>query len=355
MALNFKKILNIVKDTVSNFGSPNTNVLTHKSLKEIIEAVDYNVFRYRERLTAADVATTGQPLEVLWKRWWKHPVRFLRDSQVTNLPDWYKIYSFNIEQFLNKASWKYPEKITWPNWQEQFLNIDQYAWRSFKINKLPAEVINDLKIKKDANWVYTSNKTGYAAWIEKDGQIVNLRKTKYADISIRWSESKKTIYREFRDWNLDDSFIKVLWAYIAATVVWPDWKSILEIDIDPSKYQPRKEMVSDGWDENSSELEVNQLVKDIENTNLSEDVMNSVIENQNQSAEWIAELAEQQRFEKIIKVVSSIFTEEEFDKLEADGLIEIANWNLTINEWKTDNKVLKNKLQTLWKKLESVL
>lgn len=49
------------------------------------------------------------------------------------------------------------------------------------------------------------------------------------------------IYRRFRDWSLEESFIKVLWSYIyiASTVVWPNGKTLIEIDTEPS-FRKRK-------------------------------------------------------------------------------------------------------------------
>ena len=231
--ITWNKIVNIFK-SVNTRKNNKLNEKTDKSLRDIMKSVDYNVFRYRDK-------PLSRPFEIIWKRGWKHIVRVLRDSQVVILPNKFKIFSFNIDQMLNKENGIYPEAIEWPDGEFGILNIPNPMGRSFWIKNIPSEVISDLKITQDKDWKYICWKSGYAAWIEENWKIVTIKDPKYKGISKKWSPSWKTIYRELRDWPLDDSFIKVLGSYIAATVIWPDWKTILQLDVDPSTYTWKKE------------------------------------------------------------------------------------------------------------------
>lgn len=212
-------------------------VKTHKSLKAIMEAVDFNVFRFR--------AKTGTT--ILGKRGWQDEQRQLQDCTIVNMPDWYKLYALNIPQFLAKMNWDYPEYKEGPNWVKQLANIkskSDFKWNEWKdvLQKMPNEVQTDIWLSSKLDWTgLSAKKEWYIAWIEQNGTIIPLRRKQFDEITIKWSTSKKTIYRDKRDWNLEDSFIKQVWLLIASTVVDKDWKSILELDIDPKNYVPKKE------------------------------------------------------------------------------------------------------------------
>lgn len=231
-----------LKETVNSVATNRTKINSTRSLQAILKAVDFNVYRYRSK---TGTILTGP-------RWGQQEQRHLTDSSVIDLEWGYKLYAFNIDQLLNKLNGKFQETLNDPNWNPFPFNIYNFpnlivdkTKRSKKDELIPDEVISDLGIKV-TNWMYTSNKSGYAWYITLDWKLVPLRKTRYANISIKGSASKKTIYREFRDWSLDESFVKVVGEYIISTVVDKDGTALVDIDIEPSNYVVQTEK---SWDD----------------------------------------------------------------------------------------------------------
>jgi len=210
-------LFNTLKDTIASTWSK--KVKSHKSLKAIMEAIDFNVYRYRRKTGKGFTGPRGG----------KQEQRQYMDSMVISLPKGYKLYALNIDQFAQKCNIHPDGKkvLSSNNW--------------FPLNKLPLEIVKDLGAKQNEKRERVFNKSGYAAWIEKDGKIEGLRKTKYNDIKLESTPSKKMIYRRYRDGSLEESFIKVLGAYIVSTVVNNKNETLLDIDIDPKDYSPSKE------------------------------------------------------------------------------------------------------------------
>lgn len=228
-----------LKTAINKNATKRTKTTSTRSLKAIMKAIDFNVFRYRQKTW----------IQVFWKRWWKQDQKQFQDCTIVEMPQGYTLFVFNIDQFLDKENWKYPLYLVGPNGKEQPLNLKVPYPNNFDISllgSLAKEVLSDLGIQPKTYTTgkeekYEANKKGYAAFIVKDWEIYPLRKTKYEGIKIKWSPSKKLIYRETRDWNLEDSFIKVVWAYILATVVDENNKPLIEMDIEPRNYVPKKE------------------------------------------------------------------------------------------------------------------
>lgn len=231
-------LFNTLKDTIASTWSK--KVKSHKSLKAIMEAIDFNVYRYRRKTGKGFTGPRGG----------KQEQRQYMDSMVINLPKGYKLYALNIDQFAQKCNIHPDGKKVLP------------SSNGFPLNKLPLEIVKDLGAKQNEKRERVFNKPGYAAWIEKDGKIEGLRKTKYSDIKLESTPSKKMIYRRYRDGSLEESFIKVLGAYIVSTVVNNKNETLLDIDIDPKDYKPSKENSEAGKDNKQTvELSNDKLEK----------------------------------------------------------------------------------------------
>lgn len=158
------------------------------------------------------------------------------------MPKGYKMYAFNIDQFLQKLN---TPKSTKADQNGNQIPTTLPSIDGFSLKRLPSVIISDLGITQQKDGTYVANKKGYAAWIELAGIMYPLRKTKYEGISLHGTASKKMIYREKRDGSLEDSFIKVLGAYIASTVVDPSGTPLIKLDIDPAQYIPQPENSED--------------------------------------------------------------------------------------------------------------
>lgn len=225
-----------LEKAIESNATSRTKVTSTRSLLAIMKAVDFNVFRYRQKTWVTLQGPRGGSQDQ----------RQLTDCQIIDMDNGFKLYVFNINQFFKKVSGEFSTELIWPNGIKQLNNLR--SKKNFEVKDIPSEIIWDLGVK-DLNYVNTwelskgvvANKEWYAAFILESGSLVPLRKTKYAEIQIKGSTSKKMIYREKRDGNLDESFIKVLGAYILATVVDKNGTPLIEMDIDPKNYVPKKE------------------------------------------------------------------------------------------------------------------
>lgn len=234
-------LFNKLKKVISS-NSKTKSTTTKKSLKAILEAVDFHVFRYREK---TGVTITGA-------RGWKHEQRQLQDCTVVRLPGSYKLFALNIEQFLAKENDEYPETINW-----QIAN--KRTNDNFTIKSLPKEVQADIGLKI-VKWKYTAKKEGYIAWLDKKNVITTLRKKEFEWISTKGTSSQKSIYREKRNGNLEDSFIKQVWLVILSVVKDKNWKQLIDADIEPHNYQPK----SENSENKSKNIEIVQEEKDLD-------------------------------------------------------------------------------------------
>lgn len=221
----FKKLLNVAEESSSR------KIKTTKSLKAIMKAIDFNVFRYRTKTWVI----------VTWTRGWKVEQRKLQDSIVISLPEGYKLYALNIPQFIQKLNWEYLEIKEWQNWEKQILNI--LSSTNITEKQLPTEIQKDINFKKWNLWIFSvgPSKIWYIAWIEQNWTIIPLKRKQFDAITVKNSWSSKSIYRDKRDWNFEDSFIKQVWMLVASVVVDKNWKPLIEKDIEPKDYKPKKE------------------------------------------------------------------------------------------------------------------
>lgn len=241
-------LFNKLQTVINQNATSKTKTTSTRSLLAVLQAVDFNVYRFREN--------TG--IMLIGPRGWQQPQKHLTDSSVIDLESGYKLYCFNIDQLIRKCNNMFPNSLKneqgIPS-EQNIRNTPNLVIKSTSKNDkvLPDEIISDLWIYQDEKTgLYKANKSGYAGYITLNDVLVPLRKTRYSQISIKWSPSKKMIYRQTRDWSLDESFIKVIGEYIISTVVDQNGKALIDIDIEPTNYHPQKEKSSDSDNESTT-------------------------------------------------------------------------------------------------------